>query len=87
MVGAAGVSVFCREGAQTSLVKPSAETVPPARPAPDRARVVLVRDADALEAGGRPRAEVIARMLDQAGASVVCVAGRNLAKAEELGYA
>jgi 3-oxoacyl-[acyl-carrier protein] reductase len=28
--------------------------------------------------------EAIARMLDEAGASVVCVAGRNLAKAQEL---
>ena len=39
----------------------AADKTPPAKP---EARVVLVRDKDVLDAGGNPRPEILARMLD-----------------------
>lgn len=45
-------------------VLPGLDAAPPA--APDKVRVVLVRDADALDASGTPNAEVVQRMLDDA---------------------
>jgi hypothetical protein len=79
VIGAAGASVFCREGAQTQSAKPLAEAALPKRPMPGRARVVLIRDADALDAGGKPRAEVIARMLDQGVAALMGESGAEAA--------
>jgi len=82
VVGAAGASVFCRDGAETQPVKPLAEMAPPKRPVPDRARIVLVRDADALDAGGKPRAEVVARMLDEGVAALTGESGAEAAWAK-----
>jgi uncharacterized protein DUF362 len=86
-VGAAGVAAFAGDkdpaGAHapapsTAPAKPAEGKAPASRPAPKRAKVVLVRDADALDAGRHPRAEVISRMLDQ---GVVALTGESTAEA------
>ncbi len=82
VMGAAGVSVFCREGTQTGPAKSAADAVATTRPAPGRARVVLVRDPDVLDEGGNPRAEVVARMLDDA---VEALTGESSAEAAWAG--
>ncbi len=77
VIGAAGVTVFCRDGTQTGPAKQAGEAAAK-RPAPGRAKVVLVRDPDVLDAGKHPRAEVVARMLDLGAAAL---AGETAAEA------
>jgi hypothetical protein len=58
-----------KEPPSASVKQPPSEAVkesPPEAKAPRRSRVVLVRDEDALTKKGKPDAEVLQRMLDQA---------------------
>ena len=65
VAGSAGISAFSRDAPQTGPATPAGgERAASKRPVPGRAKVVLVRDPDALDAGRKPRAEVVARMLD-----------------------
>jgi len=65
LVGPAGMSVLCNAAERGDAAMRAGAMAGPAGAGETRSSVVLVRDRDALDGSGKPRAEVIARMLDE----------------------
>jgi hypothetical protein len=65
LAGTAGMSTFCNTRQQGDAAGRTEGMSEGASLADTRSKVVLVRDSDVLDGSGKPRAEVISRMLDE----------------------
>ena len=65
LAGTAGMSTFCSTRQQEDAAVRTEGMAEGASLADTRSKVVLVRDSDVLDGSGKPRAEVISRMLDE----------------------